>query len=77
MKLKTLLKPARELAVRVYARPHSFAYAREVYKKYSNEDWDIEKLAPYADCKVTRMEAGNCGWLEVYLKSAKEKKNAD
>ena len=77
MKLKTLLKPARELAVRVYARPHPFAYAREVCKKYSNEDWDIEKLAPYADCKVTRIESGNGGWLEVYLKSTKVKENAN
>lgn len=77
MKLKTLLKPARELAVRVYARPHPFAYAREVCKKYSNEDWDLERLAPYFGCKVIRMESGNCGWLEVYLKSTKEQNNAN
>ena len=77
MKLKSFLKPARELAVRVYARPHPFAYAREVCKKYSNEDWDIEKLAPYADCKVTHIDAANGGWLDVYLKSIKAVDNAD
>lgn len=77
MKLKTFLKPARELAVRVYARHHPFACAREICKKYSNEDWDIEKLAPYADCKVARIESANCGWLDVYLKSTKAVENAD
>ncbi len=77
MKLKSFLKPARELAVRVYARPHPFAYAREICKKYSNEDWDIEKLAPYADYKVTHIDAANGGWLDVYLKSTKAVDNAD
>lgn len=75
MKLKKLIKITRHLPVKVLRLAPSHAYCDEVVlRKYSNSNFDMDRLTHYLDYKVCDAYIDSDGWFVV---SVEEPENGD
>lgn len=75
MKLKKLIKITRNLPVKILRLAPSYDYCDEVVlRKYSNSNFNMDRLAHYLDHKVRDAYIDSDGWFVV---SVEEPENGD